>query len=121
MNVNYMAIIQPMRIYPHEIQRILDVLETLLWPKDEIDQGVMYVITSFLRSKLEEYEKQQAEEFSSMCVGTWTCCEGEENNPGTETHTEVSVAADFPYATEEEKKEIKKNTAKKAAKKRKAK
>lgn len=117
MNVNYMTIVQPMRIYPHEIQRILTVLETLLWPKDEIDQGVMYVITSFLRSKLEEYEKQQAEEFSSMCVGTWTCCDGEENNPGAETNTEVTVSPDFPYpegtaeknrATKKEKKRGKK-------------
>lgn len=117
MSVNYCAIIQPMRIYPHEVRDLLKILETLLWPKGEIDQALMFVITTFLRNKLEEYNTQQAEEFSSMCIGTLVSSENRADLP-SETHTEVTVAPDYPYpeGTAEKNRSKKKAKSKKGKK-----
>ncbi len=122
MQVNYCTIIPPMEIYPDDLRRIMVLLETVLFPINTVDQFLMKGITDFMRGKLIDYETRQQDQFKDMYVTTWTCCGGEnEDNPANEANTEVTVAPDYPYATEEEKEEIEERVAKIVAKKRKAK
>lgn len=117
MQVNYCAIVEPMTIYPDDLRQIMVLLDTVLFPTGTVNQFLMKGITDFMREKLEEYDRKQEEEFSSMCVGTWTTSAGKDVDLETETNTEVTLAKDFPYASEEEKKEIQERSAKKVAKK----
>jgi hypothetical protein len=120
LQMNYCQIIPPLDIYPDDLRKIMVLLETVLFPTNTVDQHLMCGITEFMRNKLIEYENRQHEKFSDMRVATWTSSDGEACSPANEANTEVNVAPNFPYASEEEKQEIKAKSVKKA-KKRKAK
>lgn len=126
MQVNYCNIIPPMEIYPDDLRRIMVLLETVLFPTNTVDQFLMKGITDFMRGKLIDYETRQREQFKDMYVTTWTSVDGEACNLADESNTyesktAVTVATDFPFATEEEQAEIEERVAKRVAKKRKAK
>jgi hypothetical protein len=130
MSINYCQIIEPMEIYPHDLQRIIELLETVLYPKNSVDQALMVGITSFLRLEIEKHEQKLAEGFRQELsdaawanephdghyVVTWSAS-GEPVNEAT-GKTEVTVAPDFPYpeGTAENKRATKK-VAKKTKKK----
>lgn len=53
-NINYCAIVQPIEVYPTDLERIIEILESTLWPKNSVDQAVMKGLTNFLRGEIEK-------------------------------------------------------------------
>lgn len=78
-SINYMQIIEPMKICPYDLERIADLLSTIFYPKNSIDAALMQGIIDWIRNEI----KKHNDELQKNLLNSITFASNQDSNIGT--------------------------------------